>query len=172
MSWAFLSPTWTTCPSWPMTLRFSCSLLGSSPILELQQISFLKKLDFEPKAASGIISLFAKFQYFRKNKRFGIKQAFLDRKGKSGHNASKCWEWDLKCLILGKRSRAQLIFFIKIRQTSYFNATMTAKGGGPSKNPSRTCHLGKLETEVTKKSLINSSLFPGNNLDFKFARTR
>ena len=111
-----------------MTLRFSCSLLGSSPILELQQISFLKKLDFEPKAASGIISLFAKFQYFRKNKRFGIKKAFLDRKGKSGHNASKCWERDLKCLILGKRSRAQLIFFIKIRQTSYFNATMTAKG--------------------------------------------
>ena len=155
-----------------MTLRFSCSLLGSSPILELQQISFLKKLDFEPKAASGIISLFAKFQYFRKNKRFGIKQAFLDRKGKSGHNASKCWERDLKCLILGKRSRAQLIFFIKIRQTSYFNATVTAKGGGPSKNPSRTCHLGKLETDDSKKSLINSSLFPGNNLDFKFARTR
>ena len=60
----------------------------------------------------------------------------------------------------------------KIRQTIYFNATMTAKGGGPSKNPSRTCHLGKLETEVTKKSLINSSLFPGNNLDFKFAQTR
>ena len=49
----------------------------------------------------------------------------------------------------------------KIRQTSYFNATMTAKGGGPSKNPSRTCHLRKLETDDSKKKFDKFFTFSG-----------